>query len=142
MRASGHWSDTVPEDTLSRADAERVIRRLGGLLRPQRRAIAIVIVILLAQVGALLAGPALVRYGIDQGLDKGDAGALNLAVGVYLALAIAGFFLGRIAILMVARIGATFLRQLRMRLFRHLMSLSLDYYEQEKTGRVVARMTS
>ena len=142
MRASGHWSDTVPEDTLSRADAERVIRRLGGLLRPQRRAIAIVIVILLAQVGALLAGPALVRYGIDHGLDKGDAGALNLAVGVYLALAIAGFFLGRIAILMVARIGATFLRQLRMRLFRHLMSLSLDYYEQEKTGRVVARMTS
>jgi len=50
--------------------------------------------------------------------------------------------LGRAAILVVARIGEGFLRSLRNRLFRHLMSLSLDYYEKEKTGRVVSRMTS
>ena len=50
--------------------------------------------------------------------------------------------LGRIAIVLVARIGEGFLRDLRNRLFGHMMSLSLDYFETEKTGKIVARMTS
>ncbi len=57
-------------------------------------------------------------------------------------MAIAAVFLGRLAILLVARVGEAFLRELRKRLFHHLMSLSLDFYEREKTGKIVARMTS
>lgn len=139
---SGGWFESVPDETLTRADAQRVLRRLAVLLRPQWRAIALAVIVLVLQVGMLLAGPSLVRYGIDEGLRKKDAGALNLAAGVYLATAFLGLALGRAAILVVARIGEGFLRSLRNRLFRHLMSLSLDYYEREKTGRVVSRMTS
>ncbi len=139
---SGFWSDSVPEETLSRDEAEKVIKRLLAMLRPQRLAIAGAVVILLAQALALLAGPLLVRYGIDQGIRDKDAGALNLAVGVYLALAFLGLVLGRLAINSVARIGESFLRRMRNRLFSHLMSLSLDYFENEKTGKIVARMTS
>jgi len=142
VRGGGPWSDTIPEETLSRQDAERVVRRLVGMLRPYRARIVVVVIVLLAQVGTLLAGPALVRYGIDSGLREQDAGALNLAVVVYLGMALAGLVLGRLAILLVAKIGEAFLRSLRKRLFNHLMSLSLDYFEREKTGRVVARMTS
>lgn len=142
MRGQGAWSDTIPEETLTRAEAEQILRRLFGMLRPQWGAIALAVVVLVLQVLTLLAGPGLVRYGIDSGLRRDDAGALNLAAGLYLAMAILGLVLGRAAILMVARIGETFLRNLRNRLFRHLMSLSLDYFEQEKTGRIVARMTS
>ena len=50
--------------------------------------------------------------------------------------------LGRLAILLVAKVGEAFLRALRKRLFDHLMSLSLDFFEREKTGKIVARMTS
>jgi ATP-binding cassette subfamily B protein len=138
----GPWPDSVPEETLSREEAERVLRRLLRMLRPYRARVAVAIVLLMMQVGALLAGPALVRYGIDHGLRAGDSGALNLAVVCYLVLAVAGLFLGRAVILMVARVGEAFLRDLRNRLFRHLMSLGVDYFEREKTGRVVSRMTS
>ena len=139
---SGFWSDSVPEETLSREETEKVLRRLFAMLRPQRAAIAGATLVLLAQAAALSAGPLLVRYGIDHGIRKRDAGALNLAVVVYLALALVGLVLGRLAILFVARIGESFLRTMRNRLFSHLMSLSLDYFETEKTGKIVARMTS
>ena len=33
-------------------------------------------------------------------------------------------------------------QDLRERVFRHLMGLSMDFYEREKTGRLVSRMTS
>jgi ATP-binding cassette subfamily B protein len=142
----GWWGDQVPEETLSREEASRVIRRLLRMVRPQRAVVGAATLVLMAQAGALLAGPALVRYGIDKGLPHdgfdGDAGALNLAVGLYLAMALGGFVLGRLAIVLVARAGEAFLRDLRNRLFRHIMNQSLDFFENEKTGRIVARMTS
>ena len=82
------------------------------------------------------------RYGIDHGMGDHDAAALNTAVVLYLLMAFAAVFLGRLAILLVARVGEAFLRELRKRLFNHLMSLSLDFFEREKTGKIVARMTS
>jgi ATP-binding cassette subfamily B protein len=116
------------------------------MLRPQRALISLATLVLMGQAAALLAGPALVRHGIDAGLlshnGKGDAGALNLSVVLYLSMAIIGLFLGRAAIVLVARVGEAFLRELRNRLFGHTMSLSLDYFETEKTGKIVARMTS
>ncbi|HEX5616136.1 MAG TPA: ABC transporter ATP-binding protein [Acidimicrobiia bacterium] len=142
MRGQGVWTEAVPEETLSRAEAERVLRRLARMLRPQRGWVVLAAVLSVLQVGALLAGPALVRYGIDHGLREGDRGALNLAVVLYLVMAIAGVVLGRAVILTVARIGERFLRELRNRVFRHLMSLSMDFFEREKTGRLVSRMTS
>ena len=142
----GWWGDNVPEETLSRDEASRVVHRLFRMLRPQRARIVVATFVLMAQAAALLAGPLLVRHGIDAGLPSakngGDAGALDLAVVIYLVLALAGLALGRFAIVLVARIGEGFLKELRNRLFGHMMSLSLDYFETEKTGKVVARMTS
>ena len=142
MRGGGRWSEQVPEETLSRDEAQRVIRRLVGMLRPWRSRILVVAALLVLQVGALLAGPALVRYGVDHGLRNRDPGALNTAVILYLGIALAGVLLARTVILLIARIGEAFLRELRNRVFRHLVSLGLDFFEKEKTGRLVARMTS
>jgi len=142
----GWWGDNVPEETLSRDEATRVVRRLLRMLRPQRALIIVAVFVLMLQAATLLAGPLLVKHGIDAGLPHGDfpgdARTLNMTVLAYLAIAILGFFLGRIAIVLVARIGERFLKELRNRLFGHMMSLSLDYFESEKTGKIVARMTS
>ncbi len=138
----GHVGIVAIDEKLTRDDAEQVLRRLRSMLRPYRRAIALATVLLVAQTACLLAGPALVRYGVDHGLSAHDAGALNLAAGLFLVAAVTGLFLGRSVILKVTRIGETFLRDLRERVFRHLLSLGMDFFEREKTGRLVARMTS
>src|SRR5690242_19098518 len=105
----GWWSDNVPEETLSRDEASRVVHRLMRMLRPQRALIAVATLVLMTQAAALLAGPLLVKHGIDAGLPhgdfKGDAGALNLTVVIYLAVACLGYVLGRVAIVLVARVG-------------------------------------
>ncbi|MBK5288710.1 MAG: ABC transporter ATP-binding protein [Acidimicrobiia bacterium] len=137
--------DTSPVDDDSRLDrdsARRVLRRLSRMLVPYRRAILVATVVLVAQTGCLLAGPALVRAGVDNGLVAHDAAALNRAALAYLIVAIIGLVLGRSVIWLVARTGERFLRELRERLFRHMTSLSLDFFDREKTGRLVSRMTS
>ncbi len=143
MRA-GHV-DTSPVDDESRLDrdsARQVLRRLSRMLVPYRRPIIVATFVLVAQTGCLLAGPALVRAGVDHGLVARDAAALNRAAIAYLIVAVIGLVLGRAVIWLVARTGERFLRELRERLFRHMTSLSLDFFDREKTGRLVSRMTS
>ena len=138
----GGFGQHAIEEKLTRHDATQVLRRLVPYLRPYRGRIVLSILLLIGQTACLLAGPALVRHGIDAGLRANDAGALNLSALIYLFAAIAGLFFGRAVIRMVAKVGEAFLRDLRSRVFRHLMSLGMDFFEREKTGKLVARMTS
>lgn len=143
MRGGMISTNPVDDETrLDRATANQVLRRLGAMLRPYRPQIIVAVVVLVAQTACLLAGPALVRAGVDQGLLAHDGAALNRIAIAYLVVAILGLVLGRSVIWLVSRTGERFLRALRERVFRHLMALSLDFYDREKTGRLVARMTS
>jgi ATP-binding cassette subfamily B protein len=141
----GGWTDGGPvdeESKLDRAEAQQVMRRLWQLLRPYRKQIALASFVLVLQTSCLLAGPALVRYGVDSGLLAGDGHALDLAAAAFLAVAVLGLATGRSVIWLVGRTGERFLKELRERVFKHLMGLSMDFYEREKTGRLVSRMTS
>ncbi len=135
------WS-VDEDDAVSRADAGRMARRLRQLLRPWRGKVVVAVLCLVGQTGCLLAGPALVAYGIDTGIRGHDTGAIDTAALAYVGVALIGLVLGRYAILLAARIGETFLRDLRVRSFRHLMNLGLDFYEREQTGRLVSRLTA
>ena len=130
------------DESLSREETKGVLRRLTKMLRPWRGRIVGSVVLLVAQTACLLAGPALVAYGIDSGLRANDAGALNMAALMYLFVAIAALFLGRASIWAIAKTGEQFLRELRVKVFDHLLSLGLDFYERERTGRLVSRLTS
>lgn len=141
----GGWVESGPLDDESRIDraaAGRVVLRLGRMLRPQRRAILRAVFLLIFQTAALLASPLVVRYAVDAGLVGKSGRAINIAAVVYLILAVTSALLGRSVIWAVSRIGEDFLRSLRARVFRHLINLDLGFFEREKTGRLVARMTS
>ena len=142
MRSGGHSDPTAVDETISREEAQWVMRRLARLLRPYRRKIAIASVLLFFQTACILAGPALVGYGIDHGLQEKDYTVLYTVTACFFCVAIIAAILGRHVIIIVSAIGETFLRDLRERVFRHLMSLGLDFFEREKTGQLVSRMTS
>ena len=71
-----------------------------------------------------------------------DAGALNRAAVGFLITAVLVLGLGRVQILLVSRIGESFLKDLRVRVFDHIQAMSMGFFDREPTGRLVARMTS
>ena len=87
-------------------------------------------------------GPLLLRYGIDDGIRAGDAGALNLAIGLYIAIAVIAFFGARQQYLFVNRAGEGFLRTLRLKLFGHIQRQSLAFFDRNQAGVLVSRMTA
>jgi ATP-binding cassette subfamily B protein len=129
-------------EVIGRDAASQVVRRLRRLLRPWRWQLVVLVVALVGQTAALLAGPYLVAYAIDDGMVKGDIGPVNVAAAVYVGLTLVSLVLGRFTVWHLSRIGEEFLRDLRQRVFHHTLRLGLDFFEREKTGVLVARMTS
>ena len=123
----------------SRHDPHFSLRRLFVEFR---RPLSLGLLLVVLDALASLAGPILVKIGIDSGVSKGAEGVLFAASGVYLVVALAD---------MVDRIGETFvtgraaeriMASLRIRIWAQLQRLSLDYYESEMAGRIMTRMTT
>ncbi|MFL6294647.1 MAG: ABC transporter ATP-binding protein [Actinomycetes bacterium] len=129
-------------DRRDRRAGRRARAWLWPLVRPHRGLVALASLAVLVQTGASLAMPYLVKVAIDQGVTPRDLAVLNRVALAYLVLAGVQFLAGRVEVRTVARAGQRVLLSVRTRLFRHLQTLSLDFYERERTGRLVARMTS
>jgi ATP-binding cassette subfamily B protein len=89
-----------------------------------------------------LAGPALVRYAVDSGISKHSRHALDVAAIVFLCLAAAKPFVVRAQTLLAATAGETFLGGLRMAAFEKLQALPLGFFERERAGVLVSRLTA
>jgi ATP-binding cassette, subfamily B, bacterial len=145
LAASAATPGATPEverGSRDRGAGRRARAWLWPLVRPHRGLVVLASAAVLVQTGAVLAMPYLVKVAIDQGIVPKDLGVINRVALAYLVLAGVQFLAGRLEIETVARVGQRVLFAVRTKLFRHLQTLSLDFYERERTGRLVARMTA
>ena len=127
---------------MERAPARAVWRHTRPLLRPLRSLyLGAGVAVMLATL-ITLAGPALVRYAVDAGIRKHETHPLNIAAFVFLGLALVKPFVLRAQILMAARAGERFLHALRLAAFDKLQALPLGFFEQQRAGVLVSRLTS
>ncbi|MEX3529525.1 ABC transporter ATP-binding protein [Corynebacterium xerosis] len=115
---------------------------LPGLLSNARLLILSVIALLLVTTAADLAFPMLVRWAIDDGVSAGDETSLWLAAAAGLGVVMLSFLAIAGTTVLTSRTGERLLYALRVRSFRHLHSLGLDYFERQRSGRIMTRMTT
>jgi ATP-binding cassette subfamily B protein len=111
-------------------------------MRPVRRYYIGAGIAVIASTLITLAGPALVRYAVDAGIKKHATHPLDVAALVFLGLACLKPFVVRAQILLAASAGERFLGALRNAAFEKLQALPLGFFEQERAGVLVSRLTS
>ena len=90
----------------------------------------------------LQAGPLLTQIGIDKGVSEKDTQVLVVVTAVYLVAILVSVLAGTARIRFTGRLGERLMYELRLRVFSHLQRLSIDFYTDEKAGRLMSRMTS
>lgn len=130
------------EDKLSRAQARTVIGRVFKMASPFRKTMLVAFLCVCVTTLCALAGPLLVRRGIDQGIRAKDSDSLNSSVALYLIVAVVAYVFGRAQFLYLNRTGESFLRVLRLAVFRQMQRQSMAFYDRNKAGVLVARMTA
>ena len=121
------------------ADPKFTLRRL---LRPFM--VALIAGLALDGLDALagLALPALVRGGIDNGVETKVFHAIVVVSVAGLAIVLADWLISFGEMMVVGRTGERLLYTLRVKIFAHLQRLGLDFYERELSGRIMTRMTT
>src|SRR5680860_294504 len=117
-----------------------LLRRAARYGRPLLGATMWAMVLTILATLARLGVPLILRTGIDSGVIAGDVGVILEATGVYLVILVLQYFTQRFSVYQVAAVGERYLREMRVRVFRHMMSLDIAFFSRSKVGVLVSRM--
>jgi ATP-binding cassette subfamily B protein len=132
----------VPDVDLGRARAADKHFTLRRLLRPLMFALIAGLILDALDAVAGLALPALVRNGIDHGVETKVFHAIVVVSLIGLAIVLADWIVNVAETMVVGRNGERLLFTLRVKIFAQLQRLGLDFYEREMSGRIMTRMTT
>ena len=120
-------------------------RRLGVLWRltkPYRFRTFLSVFSLLAATATALAPPLLAKYALDDAINDTTGTQLVVVVSLFVVLALANWGMTYVETYMTGWVGERILADLRKQLFGHLQELSLGFYERNRAGVLISRMTN
>jgi ABC-type multidrug transport system fused ATPase/permease subunit len=129
------------EDWSLRATARRA-RTLGRLARPYTTRVALGILSLLAATASALAPPYLLKLAIDDGIRGGDLTRLGWIVAGFVGAGVVNLATSYAQTYFTGWTGERILADMRNELFRHLQRLSLGFYERNRAGVIISRITN
>ncbi|HEX7311829.1 MAG TPA: ABC transporter ATP-binding protein [Gaiellaceae bacterium] len=137
MRARG----ATVEDWSWRATVRRV-RTLARLAAKYKARTAFAIFFLLLATGVSLLPPYLAKLAIDHGIQKQDTHALYIVTALFVLAGLATIAASSAQTYFTGWTGERILADLRNTLFRHLQRLSLGFYERNRAGVIISRLTN
>src|SRR5438128_6841760 len=120
----------------------RRLATLGRLTSPYKTRTIWSIFSLLAATATALAPPLLAKYAIDDGIKHNDSGRLWLIVGAFLLAGLENWGMTYVQTYLTGWVGERILADLRMTLFGHLQRLSLGFFERNRAGVIISRLTN
>jgi ABC-type multidrug transport system fused ATPase/permease subunit len=124
---------------------QRTRRRLGMLVRftsPYKTRTLLSIGSLLLATATALAPPYLSKYAVDEGIAQHDLTKLWWIVGAFLVAGLLNWGMSYAQTYLTGWVGERILADLRNRLFDHLQRLSLGFYERNRAGVLISRLTN
>lgn len=119
-----------------------VTKRFWSYLSPERKKIYWALFASLFSVGASVAGPPIIGYAVDQGVQQRDLSIVGIGVAAYMITQLIGAIGFRYQIFLMAEAGQRAIQKLRDDLFEHIQVLSISFFTKYETGRLIARVIS
>ena len=123
------------------AQTRRRLTALYRLARPYKARTALAVLSLLCATAVALAPPYLVGRTVDE-VKRGDTSELGLFVVAFIAAGALGIVFSYAQTYFTGWTGERMLADLRNLLFRHLQRLSLGFYERNRAGVIISRLTN
>ena len=124
------------------ARTARRVSTLARLTAPYRLRTALAVGSLVAATLTALAPPFLAKLAVDDGIAEGDLGHLTVIVALFVAAGLANLGTSAAQTYFTGWTGERILADLRNKLFGHLQRLSLGYFERNRAGVIISRLTN
>jgi ABC-type multidrug transport system fused ATPase/permease subunit len=137
--------EQAPDDDEEQIENEfdfKILARLLGYTAGFRLQIAGAVGVTLLNTVASVIRPYLLKLAIDGPLATGDLRGLDILVALYLIAGLVLFGAAGARQWIISWLGQQLLFTLRQNLFEHLQRLSLRFYDRNRAGRIITRVTS
>lgn len=128
--------------TLGKAYDSRLMRRLLRYILPYKRRMLLAVGLMAIASTMGIAGPWIIGKAIDEGIRAGSLGTLRIWTVLFVGAVIIEWLTNRWRIAIMAYVGTRIVTDIRSTLFRHLMELSLNFYNNYSIGRLMSRLIS
>ena len=129
------------EDWSWRKTRRRLVT-LARLTRPYKTRTTLSVFSLLAATATALLPPLLAKYAVDDGISQHDLQKLYWIVGAFLLAGLANWGMSYLQTYLTGWVGERILADLRNTLFGHLQRLSLGFFERNRAGVIISRLTN
>ncbi len=119
-----------------------LLMRLLAYLKPYRWQVAQMVLMALVAIAAALILPYLLKLGVDRYITQHDLKGLNHLALFYIVIALLQYLGLYVQGTTMIRIGQQAIFDLRQDLFTHLQRLSLSFFDRQKAGRIMIRVTN
>jgi ATP-binding cassette subfamily B multidrug efflux pump len=139
LRPRGHGAPT----TIARAkDPRGTLRRLASYFADFRLRLYVVVGCIVIYTMLGLVGPYLMGFALDRYIATKDADGLGHVAALMIAAFLANNAIQAVASWLMAGISQRALKKLRGKLFAHLQTLPMDFFERNRSGELMSRLTN
>jgi ATP-binding cassette subfamily B protein len=133
----------IQEDEITgKAYDSRLMKRLLAYTVPYRRMIFLGVFLTLLAALLQLAGPYLTKQAIDKYIAQKQLSGLYLILIIYFFVLVFLFLTQYVQIYVTQYFGQKLMYDIRSKIFRHIQSLSLSFFDKNPVGRLMTRVTS
>jgi ATP-binding cassette subfamily B protein len=133
-------SDKYEEESLGKVYDSKLMKRLLSYVRPYKAWVAASVALLLIASAAELAGPYLIKLGIDSYISAGDKRGLAWISLALLAVNVVSFLINYLQVYLMNLTGQRIIYDMRTQLFSHIQTQSLSFFDRNPVGRLMSRI--
>ncbi|WP_127584549.1 ABC transporter ATP-binding protein [Paenibacillus koleovorans] len=134
--------DMDSEDQEDKPFNKQYMKRMIGYLKPHKKVMVVVGIIVVLNMLLSLAEPLVIRYAIDKGMVEKNMTVLHIAGFMMLGIRLFSWLFSFLHIRMINSTGQRILYELRQQLFNHLQSLSFRFFDGRPAGKIMSRITN
>lgn len=136
------YSDEQMMPSEKNMGAREAFANLLPYLKKHRARLLVCLGILAVATALSLVWPALLKHALDVDIAHGDIGGLAATVLLIALIQIVNLALQYIQTIRLETIGQDIMVELKQRLFDHILSLDIAYFDKNPIGRLMARIES
>jgi ATP-binding cassette, subfamily B, multidrug efflux pump len=128
-------------DTVKEYPSGVIIKRLLSYLIPYRKSVVIALVLSIVSTGLFVVRPYLIKIVIDNYITPGDTLGLKYFMYIFVIVYFFRLFIGYFMNMITGMVGQNVMHDLRMKIFGHILSMEMSFFDHNKVGRLMTRTT-
>jgi len=140
-RHAGRGYDGWDDEYLGKVYDAKVVRRLLPYILEYRLLAFVAFFSMIVTAICNFSQPLIVGFAVKAAID-GDTSRIGWLAGGMLGLSVISLGTQMAQQMTTAYLGNRLLLKLRMQMYEHMQSLSLDFYDEMEVGRMISRLTS